>query len=124
MGADRLELANTQYYGWGLLNRAALMPTREQVDRAHEVAERAMQRYRGKMQIIFVLPDYYEEYPKACYGGWGKLYLVVTPDGQVLPCHGATQHHDAHASRTCASIRSSGSGRSRRCSRRSAATPG
>ncbi len=90
MGADRLELANTQYYGWGLLNRDALMPTREQVDRAFEVAERAKQAHRGKMQIIFVLPDYYEEYPKACYGGWGKVYLVVTPDGKVLPCHGAT----------------------------------
>ena len=90
MGADRLELANTQYYGWGLVNRDALMPTREQVDRAFEIAERAKQVHRGKMQIIFVLPDYYEEYPKACYGGWGKVYLVVTPDGKVLPCHGAT----------------------------------
>jgi len=91
LGADRLELANTQYYGWGLANRAALMPTREQVDRAHEIAKEAIQRYRGKMQIIFVLPDYYERYPKACYGGWGKLYLVVSPDGRVMPCHGATQ---------------------------------
>jgi PqqA peptide cyclase len=90
MGADRLELANTQYYGWGLVNRDALMPTREQVDRAFEVAERAKQAHRGKMQIIFVLPDYYEEYPKACYGGWGKVYIVVTPDGKALPCHGAT----------------------------------
>jgi pyrroloquinoline quinone biosynthesis protein E len=50
-----------------------------------------MQRYRGKMQIIFVLPDYFEQYPKPCYGGWGKNYLVVSPDGRVLPCHGATQ---------------------------------
>jgi len=90
MGADRLELANTQYYGWGLVNRDALMPTREQVDRAFEIAERAKQAHRGRMQILFVLPDYYEEYPKACYGGWGKVYLVVTPDGKVLPCHGAT----------------------------------
>lgn len=91
LGADRLELANTQYYGWGLANRDALMPTRAQVDRAHEIAKEAIQRYRGKMQIIFVLPDYYEQYPKACYGGWGKLYLVVSPDGRVLPCHAATQ---------------------------------
>ena len=91
LGADRLELANTQYYGWGLENRAALMPTREQVVRAQAVAEAAIERYRGEMQMLFVLPDYYERYPKACYGGWGKLYLVVTPDGKVLPCHGATQ---------------------------------
>jgi pyrroloquinoline quinone biosynthesis protein E len=91
MGADRLELANTQYYGWGLENRAALMPTRAQVDRAHAVAEAAIARYRGEMQILFVLPDYFEQYPKPCYGGWGRLYLVVAPDGKVLPCHGATQ---------------------------------
>jgi pyrroloquinoline quinone biosynthesis protein E len=91
LGADRIELANTQYYGWGLQNRSALMPTREQVERSREIAERAIQRYRGRMQITYVLPDYYEAYPKACYGGWGKLYLVVTPNGMVLPCHGATQ---------------------------------
>jgi PqqA peptide cyclase len=91
LGADRLELANTQYYGWGLENRATLMPTRDQVQRAHAITNEAMQRYRGKMQIIFVLPDYFEQYPKPCYGGWGKNYLVVSPDGRVLPCHGATQ---------------------------------
>jgi pyrroloquinoline quinone biosynthesis protein E len=88
-GADRLELANTQYYGWGLKNRAALMPTREQVLKAREIAEAAIERYRKKMQIIFVLPDYHEQFPKACYGGWGKLYIVVAPDGQALPCHAA-----------------------------------
>lgn len=88
-GADRLELANTQYYGWGLKNRAALMPTREQVLKARAIAEAAIERYRKKMQIIFVLPDYHEQFPKACYGGWGKLYIVVAPDGQALPCHAA-----------------------------------
>ena len=91
LGADRLELANTQYYGWGLENRAALMPTRAQVERAQAIAQEAIQHYRRRMQILFVLPDYFESYPKPCYGGWGKLYLVVTPDGRVLPCHGATQ---------------------------------
>jgi pyrroloquinoline quinone biosynthesis protein E len=91
LGADRLELANTQYYGWGLENRAALMPTREQVTRAQEITQAAMAQYRGRMQILFVLPDYFEQYPKPCYGGWGKVYLVVAPDGKVLPCHGATQ---------------------------------
>jgi pyrroloquinoline quinone biosynthesis protein E len=91
LGADRLELANTQYYGWALENRAMLMPTREQLARAQATAEDAMRRYKGKMQILFVLPDYFEKYPKPCYGGWGRLYLVVAPDGKVLPCHGATQ---------------------------------
>ncbi|MBA3345249.1 MAG: pyrroloquinoline quinone biosynthesis protein PqqE [Gemmatimonadales bacterium] len=91
LGADRLELANTQYYGWGLENRAALMPTRAQVERAQAIAREAIQRYRRRMQILFVLPDYFESFPKPCYGGWGKLYLVVSPDGRVLPCHGATQ---------------------------------
>jgi PqqA peptide cyclase len=91
LGADRLELANTQYYGWATENRAMLMPTREQLARAQGTAEDAMRRYKGKMQILFVLPDYFEKYPKPCYGGWGKLYLVVAPDGKVLPCHGATQ---------------------------------
>jgi PqqA peptide cyclase len=90
VGADRLELANTQYYGWGLKNRAALMPTREQVIKARGIAEAAIERYRKKMQILFVLPDYHEQYPKACYGGWGKLYIVVTPNGQALPCHAAS----------------------------------
>ena len=91
LGADRLELANTQYYGWGLENRAALMPTRAQLERAHAIAERKIRQYKGRMQMLYVLPDYYEKYPKACYGGWGRVYLVVAPDGKVLPCHGATQ---------------------------------
>ena len=90
LGADRLELANTQYYGWALANRRALLPTAAQVARAQEVADDARQRYRGRMQIVYVLPDYYESYPKPCYSGWGSVYLVVAPDGQTLPCHGAT----------------------------------
>jgi len=90
LGADRLELANTQYYGWALANRAALMPTPDQIERSRAVADEAIARYRGRMQIIYVLPDYYESYPKPCQGGWGRVYLVVTPDGRVLPCQGAT----------------------------------
>ena len=90
LGADRLELANTQYYGWALENRRALMPTRAQVAAAETIYREAAERHRGRMQIVYVLPDYYEEYPKPCYGGWGKHYLLVTPDGRTLPCHGAT----------------------------------
>lgn len=91
LGADRLELANTQYYGWALANRRALMPTRAQVERASLIADEAIARYAGRMQIVYVLPDYYEARPKPCYGGWGAVYLVAMPDGRVLPCHGATQ---------------------------------
>ena len=96
LGADRLELANTQYYGWALENRKALMPTAEQVAAAQAVADDAIRRYRGRMQIIYVLPDYYESYPKPCYGGWGNVYLVVAPNGQTLPCHGATHITTLH----------------------------
>jgi pyrroloquinoline quinone biosynthesis protein E len=65
------------------------MPRREQVVRAKEIAEERIQRYKGRMQMLFVLPDYFEDTPKACYGGWGRFYIVVSPDGKALPCHGA-----------------------------------
>jgi pyrroloquinoline quinone biosynthesis protein E len=90
LGADRIELANTQYYGWALENRRALMPTADQVRAASGVADAAIARHRGRMQVLYVLPDYHEAYPKPCYGGWGRHYLVISPDGRTLPCHGAT----------------------------------
>ncbi|MDQ3809107.1 MAG: pyrroloquinoline quinone biosynthesis protein PqqE [Chloroflexota bacterium] len=91
MGADRLELANTQYYGWAVRNRDVLIPTRTQIERSEEIADRAVAKYKGRMQIIYVLPDYYQAYPKPCYGGWGNLYIVVAPDGRALPCHAASE---------------------------------
>jgi pyrroloquinoline quinone biosynthesis protein E len=87
VSADRLELANTQYLGWALLNRPALLPRREQLKRARAVAEAARQRLRGKMEILYVMPDYYSRFPKACMDGWGRRFLVISPDGLVLPCH-------------------------------------
>jgi PqqA peptide cyclase len=96
LGADRLELANTQYYGWALENRHALMPTAAQVSTAQAIADEAIRKYRGRMQVLYVLPDYYEQYPKPCYNGWGRVYLVVTPDGLTLPCHGATHITTLH----------------------------
>jgi pyrroloquinoline quinone biosynthesis protein E len=87
LGADRLELANTQYLGWALQNRAALLPTRDQLERAREIAAAARRRLRGTMEILFVLPDYYSEFPKACLDGWGRRFLIVSPDGLALPCH-------------------------------------
>ncbi len=87
--ADRLELANTQYLGWALPNRRALLPTREQLDRAREVARAARERLRGSMELLFVIPDYYSEFPKACMDGWARRFIVVSPDGLALPCHAA-----------------------------------
>jgi PqqA peptide cyclase len=84
--AERVELANAQFYGWAFLNRAALLPTREQVVRAREIAIAAKARLAGKIDIFYVLPDYYETRPKPCLNGWGQCYLTVNPVGDVLPC--------------------------------------
>jgi pyrroloquinoline quinone biosynthesis protein E len=87
LSADRLELANTQYLGWALVNRKALLPSREQLDRARELALAARERLKGKMEVLFVVPDYYREFPPACMDGWGRRFLLVSPDGLALPCH-------------------------------------
>jgi pyrroloquinoline quinone biosynthesis protein E len=89
LGARRIEVAQVQYYGWALANRAAFMPTRAQLERATEVAEKAMERLKGVLVIDYVVPDYYARHPKACMGGWGRRFLNVTPSGKVLPCHAA-----------------------------------
>lgn len=89
MGARRIEVACVQFYGWGLRNREALQPTREQVKTAKRIVDEARISYRGRLAIDFVPPDYYSDYPKACMGGWGSTGLNVTPDGTVLPCHAA-----------------------------------
>jgi pyrroloquinoline quinone biosynthesis protein E len=86
LGAERMELANVQFYGWAFRNRAVLLPTREQVDRARDVATAAKARLAGKIDIFYVLPDYYETRPKPCLNGWGQRYLTVNPIGDVLPC--------------------------------------
>jgi PqqA peptide cyclase len=89
MDAEYVELANTQYYGWAYVNRDQLLPTREQLKRAEEVTNRFRERVGNKMRIFFVVPDYYEERPKACMNGWGAVFLTVTADGLALPCHEA-----------------------------------
>jgi pyrroloquinoline quinone biosynthesis protein E len=86
LGADRIELAHTQYYGWARRNRAGLLPGRAQLERAEAVVRAARERLRGRMEIIYVLPDYYSRYPKPCMGGWGRRQLTVVPNGDVLPC--------------------------------------
>lgn len=89
MGAEYLELANTQYYGWALANRAQLLPTREQLEQAEAVVEAYRKAHGDKCRIFFVVPDYFEERPKRCMNGWGSVFLGVAPDGTALPCHAA-----------------------------------
>lgn len=89
MGAEYVELANTQYYGWALINRDQLLPTREQLQRAEEATNRFRERVGNKMKIYFVVPDYHADRPKACMNGWGSVFITVQADGTVLPCHEA-----------------------------------
>jgi PqqA peptide cyclase len=89
LGVRKLELANTQFYGWAYKNRAWLMPTREQVRRGEAAVARARERLRGRMEIVYVPPDYFEELPKPCMHGWGNAFMTVAPDGTVLPCPAA-----------------------------------
>jgi pyrroloquinoline quinone biosynthesis protein E len=110
LGADRLELANAQYLGWALVNRTALLPTAEQIDRARDVASRARRRLDESLEIVFVLPDYHRGRPKACIGRLG------TP----LPRRHAGGRHPAMPSREHAA----GPGRTDRPTRRRSATRG
>jgi len=86
---ERVEIAHTQYYGWALANRAALMPTRSQLEKAVATIAAAEQRLAGRIRIDSVVPDYYARYPKACMGGWGRRLMLINPAGKVLPCHAA-----------------------------------
>nr|WP_205755143.1 pyrroloquinoline quinone biosynthesis protein PqqE [Azotobacter chroococcum] len=90
--ADFVELATCQFYGWAELNRAGLLPTRAQLERAERITNQWREKLaarRHPCKLIFVTPDYYEERPKACMGGWGSLFLDIAPDGTALPCHSA-----------------------------------
>lgn len=91
LGADYLELANTQYYGWAHLNRDLLLPTRDQFEEAEVIAQGYKERLKGRMKIYYVVPDYYEDRPKACMNGWGTTFLTIAPDGTALPCHSARE---------------------------------
>jgi pyrroloquinoline quinone biosynthesis protein E len=89
--ADYLELATTQYYGWAMHNRDQLLPMKEQLVEAEAIAHRYQAEQKGNMKIYYVVPDYYEERPKACMNGWGNVFLTITPDGVALPCHAARE---------------------------------
>ncbi|HWZ39140.1 MAG TPA: pyrroloquinoline quinone biosynthesis protein PqqE, partial [Bradyrhizobium sp.] len=89
LDADRLEVANVQYYGWALKNRAALMPTLQQIEETSALVEEARERLKGALTIDYVVPDYYALRPKKCMGGWGRQFFNISPAGKVLPCHAA-----------------------------------
>ncbi len=89
LGAEYLELANSQYYSWAMLNRDHLLPSREQIERAERITNERRERYGDRIRIFFVVPDYYETRPKKCMNGWGNVFLTITPDGTALPCHTA-----------------------------------
>lgn len=91
LNADYVELATTQYYGWAYHNRDQLLPSREQLQKAEAVAHEYQEKMKGRMRIFYVVPDYYENRPKACMNGWGKVFLTIAPDGAALPCHAARQ---------------------------------
>jgi pyrroloquinoline quinone biosynthesis protein E len=88
-GAGCVEFASVQYYGWAFANRENLLPTREQLDRCIAVLKDAEERLHGKTRVVFVVPDYYARYPKPCVGGWGRKLMLITPNGDALPCHAA-----------------------------------
>lgn len=89
LGAETIELANTQYYSWAVVNRDHLLPSREQLVNAERIANEYRERYADRLRIIFVVPDYYENRPKKCMNGWGNVFLTIAPDGTALPCHTA-----------------------------------
>lgn len=89
LDAERIEIANVQYYGWALLNRSSLMPARDDVMRMVEYVEREQELLRGVLSIDFVAPDYYARFPKACMGGWARDAFMIAPDGAAMPCHAA-----------------------------------
>ena len=91
LDAQYLELANTQYYGWAFKNRLALLPSHEQLVKAEAVVNDYRARIGSRCQLIFVVPDYFEERPKACMNGWGKVFLAIAPDGVAMPCHAARE---------------------------------
>jgi len=89
IGAEFLELANTQYYGWAFHNRSQLLPTREQLVRAEAIVGDSRARFGERLRILFVVPDYFEGRPKRCMNGWGSTMLCIAPDGTALPCQAA-----------------------------------
>ena len=88
LGANYLEIANIQYYGWALKNINALLPSQEQISEARKVTN-YYRTQRTDMKVFFVVPDYFATRPKACMNGWGTTFITINPDGIALPCNTA-----------------------------------
>jgi pyrroloquinoline quinone biosynthesis protein E len=89
LGARRLEVAHVQYYAWAMVNRAAFLPSRKQLDEATAIVQAARERLKGVLTIDYVIPDYHARRPKSCMNGWGRQFLNITPAGKAVPCHAA-----------------------------------
>jgi PqqA peptide cyclase len=87
--ASRVEFANVQYYGWAFANRDSLLPTREQLKQSVDFLKKAQERLAGIIKVEYVVPDYYAKFPKPCMGGWARKLMLITPNGDALPCHAA-----------------------------------
>ncbi len=85
----KIELANCQYHGWALKNISRLLPTKDQILRAQASFLEWKERLRGKIELIWVVPDFYSQYPKPCMGGWATRQLTISPSGMALPCPSA-----------------------------------
>ncbi|CAN5721864.1 pyrroloquinoline quinone biosynthesis protein PqqE [soil metagenome] len=88
-GAERIELANAQYYGWAKRNLNNLLPTFDQLKAAEIVYREKKDKLKGAIEIVWVLADYFQDFPKPCMNGWGRVQMTVAPDGTVLPCPAA-----------------------------------
>jgi pyrroloquinoline quinone biosynthesis protein E len=91
LDVEKVELAHVQYTGWAFKNRAALLPSRQQLQEAERIVEAARARLGNRPELLHVLPDYFQDYPKPCLQGWGQVYFAVAPDGAVLPCQTARE---------------------------------
>jgi pyrroloquinoline quinone biosynthesis protein E len=91
LDVEKVELAHVQYTGWAFRNRAALLPSRQQLQESIEIVEAARQRLGNRPELLHVLPDYFQKYPKPCLQGWARVYLAIAPDGAVLPCQTARE---------------------------------
>lgn len=89
--AEYVELANTQYYGWAMKNREHLIPSHQQLIEAEAIVNQYREKIGKTCKLLFVVPDYFENRPKACMNGWGSVFLGVGADGAALPCHNARE---------------------------------
>jgi pyrroloquinoline quinone biosynthesis protein E len=96
LGADRLELAHVQYHGWARQNQLALLPTPAQIEHADRLVARAKLLHAARLEILYVRPDHLTGRARPCMGGLGERAIVVSPSGEVLPCHAANELPFAH----------------------------